>query len=125
MKKFSLSWKSSTKKRKQRKYVYNAPLHIRRKIMSSHLSPELRKKYGKRSLPIRKGDEVVVMRGTYKGTVGKVVEVLRRKYKVFVDNVFMEKKDGTRVKVPLHSSNLMIKKLNLEDPKRIEAVQRK
>ncbi len=117
--------KLSAKRGKQRKRVYNAPLHVRRRIMSSHLSTSLREKYGRRSMPIRKGDEVLVMKGSYKGKEGKVSMVQRKKYKVFVDNVSFEKKDGTKVKVPLHSSNLMINKLNLEDPKRLKRVKKK
>lgn len=34
--------------------------------MSSPLSQELRTKHGVRSIPIRKDDEVTVVRGTYK-----------------------------------------------------------
>jgi len=40
--------------------------------MSCHLSKDLRKKHGIRSLPIRKDDEVIVVRGTLKGSKGKV-----------------------------------------------------
>ena len=47
--KFSKSWKSSKQPRKQRKYSANAPLHLKRKLLSVNLSKELRKKYGKRS----------------------------------------------------------------------------
>jgi len=37
---------------KNRKRHFNAPSHIRRKIMSSPLSKELRQKYNVRSMPI-------------------------------------------------------------------------
>ena len=50
----------SSSRRKNRKRHFNAPSHIRRKIMSSPLSKELRQKYNARSLPIRKDDEVQV-----------------------------------------------------------------
>ena len=53
----------SKKARKQRKAFYNAPLHIRRKNVSSHLSKELSKEYGLRSLQVRKGDTIRIMRG--------------------------------------------------------------
>ena len=66
---------------KNRKRHFNAPSHIRRKIMSSPLSKELRQKYNVRSMPIRKDDEVQVVRGHYKGQqIGKVVQVYRKKY---------------------------------------------
>ena len=52
-KKFSASWKTSTQPRKQRKYRHNAPMHLRQKLVSVHLSKDLRKNYGKRSIPVR------------------------------------------------------------------------
>ena len=73
--KFSTHWKSSTQVRKQRKYRYNAPLHILGKFLHSPLSKELRKEYGIRSLRVRTGDKVKIMRGNYKGTVGKILTV--------------------------------------------------
>ena len=64
--KFSNSWISSKQVRKQRKYRYNAPLHRKRRFLSAPLSKELRKDYGKRSLVVKKGDEVVY--GKYSGS---------------------------------------------------------
>ncbi|KAL1766932.1 60S ribosomal L26 [Sigmodon hispidus] len=61
------------------KQHFNAPSHIRRKIMSCPLSKELRQKYNVPSMPIRKDDEVQVVREHYKGQqIGKVVQVYRR-----------------------------------------------
>jgi len=63
-------WKKSKDRRKQRKYQYNAPQHIRQKFVAVHLSKELRKKYSIRALPVRSGDKVTVLRGQFKGHVG-------------------------------------------------------
>ena len=71
MKFWSRQWKSSSNPGKQRKYVYNAPMHIRRKLLTANLSEELRKKHNKRSIPLRKGDEVEIMRGEFKKKKGK------------------------------------------------------
>jgi len=114
----------SKKPRKQRKFLYNAPLHLRRKIISAHLSKELREKYGRRSLPLRKGDEVKVMRGESKGVVGKVVRIDTKKYKVYVDTVKKKRSIGTEYLVPLSPSNLMILKLNLDDKYRMKILER-
>ena len=84
---FSKSWKASRQTRKQRKYLANAPLHLKRKMISSHLNKELRKKYGKRSIPIRKGDEVKVMRGKFKGKTGKISIVNIKKQKVAIEGI--------------------------------------
>jgi large subunit ribosomal protein L24 len=114
----------SKKPRKQRKFLYNAPLHLRRKMISSHLSKELRQQYKKRSLSLRKGDEVKVMRGEFKGVLGKVVRIDTKKYKVYVDTVKKKRSIGTEYLVPLSPSNLMIVKLNLDDKYRMKILER-
>ena len=43
-KEFTTTWKESNQPRKQRKYLYNLPLHLRQKQMSATLDKELRKK---------------------------------------------------------------------------------
>eukprot|EP00362_Geleiidae_sp_MMETSP1317_P002151 CAMPEP_0201282516 /NCGR_PEP_ID=MMETSP1317-20130820/5857_1 /ASSEMBLY_ACC=CAM_ASM_000770 /TAXON_ID=187299 /ORGANISM="Undescribed Undescribed, Strain Undescribed" /LENGTH=70 /DNA_ID=CAMNT_0047595417 /DNA_START=6 /DNA_END=218 /DNA_ORIENTATION=- len=63
----------SSSRRKSRKAHFSAPSNIRRKLMSAHLSTELRNKYNVRALPIRKDDEVMVMRGLFKGHNGRVI----------------------------------------------------
>jgi large subunit ribosomal protein L24 len=114
----------SKKPRKQRKFLYKAPLHLRRKMISAHLSKELREQYKRRSLPLRKGDEVKVMRGEFKGTIGKVVEIDTKKYKVYVDTVKKKRSVGTEYLVPISPSNLMIVKLNLDDKYRLKILER-
>ncbi|MCX8183241.1 MAG: 60S ribosomal protein L26, partial [Crenarchaeota archaeon] len=44
--------------------------HLTYRSSSVHLSRELRGKYGFRSLPIRIGDRVLIIRGDYKGVEG-------------------------------------------------------
>ena len=124
MKFWSKHWKSSKKPRKQRKYVYHAPLHIRHKFLSTHLSKELREKYKKRAFPVRKGDEVQVMKGKFKKKSGKISRVDLNKIKVYIDGITRKKVDGSEVQVPIHPSNLKIINLNLEDKKRIKALTR-
>jgi large subunit ribosomal protein L24 len=124
-KEFSNSWIGSKQPRKQRKYLANAPIHIRHKMMSVHLSKELRKKYGKRNFPIRKGDMVKVMNGEYKKKTGKIDSVNLRKLKVLLEGIYKSKKDGTKVKIHFQPSNLMITESNTDDKKRVEALNRK
>jgi len=123
-KEWSSKWIRSKQPRKQRKYRYNAPLHIRRKFVSAHLSPELRERFGKRSFPLRKGDEVKVMRGEFRGFKGVVEKVNLRDLKIYIEDLKVKKADGSEVLKPLRSSNLMIVKLNLDDKKRLEALER-
>ncbi len=118
------NWNSVKDRRKQRKYIYNAPLHVRRKLMSAHLSKELREKYKRRSFPIKKGDKVKVMRGNYKGLEGKVVDVDYKNYRIFVEGATLKRNDGTTVLYPIHPSNVMIIELDLSDKAREEALKR-
>ena len=125
MKQFSKAWKSSKQKRKQRKYRYKAPLHIRHKFVAANLSKELRKRYYRRNLPLRKGDSVRIMRPSFKKKTGKISNVNLRNLKVFIEGIQQSKRDGTKVNVPFEPSNLQIIELNLEDKKRMEIIERK
>ncbi|MFO7792834.1 MAG: 50S ribosomal protein L24 [Candidatus Saliniplasma sp.] len=113
----------SEKPRKQRKKRENAPHHTKRKIMSSTLSSDLRDKYGIKSLPVRKGDEVEIMRGSFKGLINKIAEVDRRNEKVYIENVTVQKADESKEPYGVHPSNLKIVDLNLSDPWRKDKVQ--
>lgn len=124
-KKFSNFWKASKLPRKQVKYRANAPFHIRHKMISANLSKELRKKYGKRNVPLRKGDEIKIMRGEFKGKKGRVENVNLKKMKIMIAGIFRTKKDGTKIEVSFDSSKLQIIELNLEDKKRREIVSAK
>ncbi|MEM5798374.1 MAG: 50S ribosomal protein L24 [Candidatus Aenigmatarchaeota archaeon] len=122
---WSNKWKGSKQPRKQRKYIANAPLHVRRKFVSAHLSAELRKKYGRRSLPLRKGDEVEIEVGDKKGFKGKVERISLRDAKVWIEGLKMKKADGSEVLRPINASNLKIISLNLDDKKRMEVLSKK
>lgn len=122
---FSTSWKSSVQPRKQRKYRHNAPLHVRQKLMHSHISPDLRKKHGKRSLGLRKGDSVMIMRGQFRKKSGKVEQIDLKKSIVYVSGIDITKKDGTKVRFKLQPSNLMITEIVMDDKKRQKSIGRK
>jgi len=123
-KKFSTAWKASKQPRKQRKYVANAPLHIKRKFVSINLSKELRKKHGKRNIHVRKGDIVKIKRGKYRKKQGKVLEVKSKTSKIIVEGIQVKKLDGSKVNVKLQPSNLQIIELNLEDKKRLKSISK-
>jgi large subunit ribosomal protein L24 len=118
----------SKQARKQRKRQHNAPEHIRRKMVASHLSEDLMKQYKRRSALVVKGDTVLVLRGDEKvrNVEGKVTQVDTRTGKVVVEGITIAKADGTLKERPVHASNLVITKLNLTDPwrkERLEAVK--
>jgi large subunit ribosomal protein L24 len=119
MKKFSSSWISSKKPNKQRKYRFNAPLHIRGEFMNVHLSKELRQKYGIRAIRVRVGDKVRIMRGQFKKSEGKVEEVNMKSLKVYISKIEHIKRDGTKARYPIQPSNLLLVELNTDDKKRL------
>lgn len=76
--------------------------------MSAPLSKELRGKYNTRSLPIRKDDEVLIIRGKFKGREGKITQVYRKKWIIHVDRVHRDKANGSTPSIGLHPSNVVI-----------------
>ncbi len=120
MKTFSQDWKASKKPGKQRKYRANAPLHIKKSYLSSHLSKELREKYKRRSISVRKGDMVKIMRGQFKGKTGKIERVNIKANETFIAGIEMKRKDGTKSFYPLKPSKLLIIELNMTDKRRIK-----
>jgi len=79
--------------------------------MSATLSKDLRKKHGVRSIPIRKDDEIVVLRGTNKGHKGKVIQVSRQKWSIHVDKLTKNKANGAPYQVPIHPSKVAVIKI--------------
>ncbi|XP_039143200.1 60S ribosomal protein L26-1-like [Dioscorea cayenensis subsp. rotundata] len=114
----------SSSRRKCRKAHFTAPSSVRRVLMSAPLSIDLRNKYNVRSIPIRKDDEVQVVRGTYKGREGKVVQVYRRRWVIHVERITREKVTGSTVNVGLDPSKVVITKLKL-DKDRKALIERK
>ena len=121
---FSTAWKSSRQPRKQRKYRHNAPLHKKHKFLSAHLSKDLRKKYGKRSLPLRAGDEVLVMRGAFGKKKAKIASVNHESEKVTLEGMHRTKRDGSKANAVFNPRILQIVSLK-EDKERMSALARR
>ncbi len=122
---FSATWNKSTQPRKQRKFRLNAPKHIKSKFISSHLADDLKEKYQRRSVRVRVGDKVKVLRGQFNGKTGKVERIDVKKEKLYINGVEMQKKDGSKVFYGINPSNVMITELTLEDKRRSESLKRK
>ena len=69
----------ASKRRTQRKRTLSAPSSIKRRLMSCHLTKTLRTEHKIRALPIKRGDEVKILKGKMKGKTGKVVQVYRKR----------------------------------------------
>ena len=115
----------TTKPTKQRQRLYQAPVTDRYKRFSAPLSAKLKESHGVSSLPVRNGDTVMVMRGDRKGSEGKINQIDRKKYRIFIEGATREKVDGTTIPVPIHPSKVMITRLNLDDKWRKKILERK
>ncbi len=110
---------------KQRKRLFNAPAHIRHKLMAAPLSSELTASRGAKTLPVRKGDTVRIQRGDNKGFEGKVSRVDPKNFRVYLEGLTREKVDGTNIFISVHPSKIQIRNLNLDDKQRKEILGRK
>ena len=115
----------SKQPRKQRKSFFNAPLHLRHKLLTAPLSEKLKAELGIKRLPVRKGDVVRIMRGDWKGHEGKVTKVDLKRVRIYVEGVTIKKADGTPVLYPIHPSNVQIVKLDLSDEWRKKIIERR
>ena len=95
--------------------IFQAANHTRSKQLGATLSKELREKYGSRSARVTKGDTVRVMRGEFKGIDGKVTQVSTEKNSIAVEGIKREKLKGGNVDIYIHTSNVMITGVNLDD----------
>ncbi len=110
---------------KQSKRLFNAPAHIRHKLMAAPLSSELAASRGAKTLPVRKGDTVRIERGDNKGFEGKVSRVDLKTYRIFLEGLTREKVDGTNIFISVHPSKVQIRNLNLDDKWRKDILGRK
>ena len=111
--------------KKQRKRLFNAPAHLRHKLMAAHLSSELVASRGVKTLPVRKGDTVRIERGDNKGFEGKVSRVDPKHFRIYLEGLTREKTDGTNIFISVHPSKVQIRNLNLDDKRRKDILGRK
>ncbi len=120
---FNKSWASSKQPRKQVKFRANAPNHIKKKFMGACLDKKLREKVGKKTVKIRKGDEVKVMRGKFKGKQGKVGVVDIKNTRIQIDGVQRGKSKnlgGEKLVTWFHPSKVKIIILDETDGRRFK-----
>eukprot|EP01038_Epipyxis_sp_PR26KG_P013281 gene13281-17794_t len=104
----------TSSRRKQRKAHFGATSFERRQRMSAALNKDLFQRYHVRSIPVRAEDEVLVVRGKFKGQEGKVLQVYRKKYVLHVERCTRDKANGQTVNVGIDASNVVITKLKLD-----------
>jgi ribosomal protein uL24 len=98
---------------------------INRNVSSARLSDELSKEHNARSMHVRKGDTVMVVRGNFRDIEGKVTRVDCDKDAIYIEGVTREKANGNPISMPIRPSKVMITKLNLDDKWRKNILGRK
>ncbi len=105
---------------KQRLSRYEADIRLRNKHMHVHLPKESRQKLGKRSVAVRVGDTVKILRGDYKGKSGLVTQLDTKREKVFIQGLMRKKMDGKEAFLAFPPSNLILMNMETKDKKRVK-----
>ena len=111
----------SKKPSKERKALYEMPMHSASKQVAAHLDEKLQKEFCSRSLTVRKGDTVKIMRGAFKKREGKITLVDRKSRKIYVEKVTTKKSSGEERQVPIDASKVLLIEIERSDKKRTAA----
>lgn len=79
------------------------------------LSTSLKSKYTKNAIRVRPGDSVKLFRGEYSGIEGKIQKVFPKEGKITIEGVTREKIAGGTTPIRIHTSNVVLTSLNLDD----------
>ena len=115
---------SSKSPGKQRRRIYKSPLHSHKNMLKCRLDEFLREEYAMRSMVPKKGDLVRIMRGQFRDTEGKILGVDYGKIRLLVDSATTTKADGKEVQIPIHPSNVLLVKLEMDDDRK-KSIERK
>ena len=110
----------SSKPRESRKALLKMKMHTKSKAIAGHLNKKLRTEMGKRSISLRKGDVVEIVRGSFKGKEGKITKIERGTGKIFVEKIIRKKSDGTEYEVAIDPSNIIVVGIEKGDKKRFK-----
>lgn len=100
-------------------------IFMMKREVSAHLSKELRSQYKRRSMGVRKGDEIKIVRGKNFGRGGSVTDVDTKNKKILVSGITVKRTIGTEKQLPIEPSNVVITNLNLDDNARQRILLRK
>merc|ERR1711911_197549 len=114
----------STKRSRSRKAHWNSGTKERRKIMSAKLSKEMRAKYGIKTMPICRGDEIIMMNGTHVDKEARVTSVYRKRFIIQTDKITLKNSHGKDVPISIQPSNVMITNLHMTNS-RMKCIERK
>ena len=107
------------------KQIYYATMQTASAQLSSLLSANLRKKYSKKSVRVKEGDSVKVIRGEFTGVDGKITKVSSADGGLTIEGVKKEKLKVEKYDVFIHTSNIIVTALNTDDKWRINKLEGK
>ena len=122
---YSTAWKNSTKPNKQRKYVHNAPLHIRNKFLSCSITKSLKDEHNTKHIRVKTKDTVKILRGEHRGKTGEITKVNVKNATVHIKDITRKKVNGQDAHIPIKPSNIQIIELDLKDEKRLKTLRKK
>jgi|TARA_B110000263_G_scaffold25736_1_gene19689 large subunit ribosomal protein L24 len=105
--------------------IYYATHQTASAQLSSELSNDLKKKYGKRSIRVLEGDTVKVIRGEFSGVDGKVTKVSLIKNGINIEGVKKDRVKGDKFDVYIHTTNIVITGINTDDKWRMNRLEGK
>jgi ribosomal protein uL24 len=117
----------STKPRKQRSALQSLKQHQISKVFMVRLDEPLQEEWGIKRLPLRKDDEVRVIKNEMTDVEGKVLSLDRRSRTIQIEECTLEKKNGATYYIPISPSNVILTKLGGKkmDPWRQKIIDRK
>lgn len=115
--------KQSSKPVKVRKILsHNSVREKSAGFMRATLSSELRTKHNRRTVRVRTGDNVKLVRGEYSGVEGKVLKIFPKEGRLTIEGVTREKIAGGTTPIRIHASNVVVTGLNFDDKLRREKI---
>ena len=100
-------------------------MQLLNKQICAPISKDLRKKYSRRSARIMIDDTVKVIRGEYKGITGKVSKISTENNSIAIEGNKKEKLKGDKVDIYIHTTNVIITALNIDDKWRLKILEKK
>ncbi|MBN2154712.1 MAG: 50S ribosomal protein L24 [Candidatus Lokiarchaeota archaeon] len=100
----------SKKPKKQRLALHTIKQHQTSKLFMVRLDEPLQEEWGIKRMPLRKDDEVRVIKNEMVDVEGKVLSLNRRTRTIQIEECTLEKKSGATYYIPISPSNVILTK---------------
>jgi ribosomal protein uL24 len=76
-------------------------------------------------MPVVVDDSVTITKGDRKLSEGKILRVDTKNSRVYIEGVTRNRIDGSTLQIPIRAENVMITRLNMDDPWRRQILERR